>query len=66
MAFGGGVRAMKDAVIRYIITPRRDAGVNLSRAMCWGNLPYRDADAAAEAARANANGAAMTIERQGC
>lgn len=57
---------MKDARQYVIRRNTRQGGVTLSLRGHWGNLPYRDADAAAEAARANADGAAMTVERQGC
>ncbi len=51
----------------YIITPnRRQGGVCLSLAGSWGNLPYRDVDAARRAARADAVMEPFTVEQQGC
>lgn len=54
---------MRD-VARYVITThRRLDGVRLSKRGNWGNIPFPDDEAAATAARADAGGGAIEIER---
>lgn len=57
---------MTDA-LRYIIRRNdRQGGVTLSLRGSWGNLRYTDVDAAMVAVKANARGAAHSVEKQGC
>jgi hypothetical protein len=53
--------------LRYIIRRNdRQGGVTLSLRGSWGNLRYTDVDAAMVAVKANARGAAHSVEKQGC
>jgi hypothetical protein len=51
--------------VSYIITTHRGlAGVRLSKAGEWGNVPYPDEQAAREAARKHAGNRPVAIEVQ--
>jgi hypothetical protein len=53
--------------LRYVIRRNdRQGGVTLSLRGSWGNLRYTDPDTALAAVKANARGAAHSVERQGC